>query len=317
MKKIALSHMAALACAAAYLSPTAAYAETAPANCAVTDQAQDAMLAETDRMTVLVTGKGPDVILIPGLSTPRDVWSEAASKLAGCYRLHLVQVRGFGDAAGANGEGPVLEPLVKDIANYIDTQILKNGGTKPKIIGHSFGGLTAMKLALENPEEVDSIMVVDSLPFYGVLFGPQMTAEQIRPQAEAIRTQMRSATTPGLDDATLALMSKTEGGRAKVGGWAKTSQLSVVGQVFYEVMVTDIRDAMKSNKVPLTMLYPINPQSPFPAEMTDNVYRTSYAPIPHATLQRIDDSAHFIMLDQPEKFLETAAAFLSKETEVK
>ena len=310
MKKLIVPSLAALITALLAV-PAAAHA---PENCAVTGEIErTASEGQSDRLTVELAGKedGPDVVLIPGLSTPRAVWDDTVRNLAGCYRLHLVQVRGFGNAPGANAEGPVLNPLVKVVADYIDDMIFDAGRGKPKIIGHSFGGLIAMKVALAIPEKTSGIMVVDSLPFFGVLFGPTATVEQVEPQAKAMRAGIQAATQPGLDSRTLATMSRTEEGQARVGIWTQQGNPIVAGQVMYEVMTTDIRNDLLENKVPITMLYPINPDSPFPEEMTENNYKTSYAPVPNATLKRIDNSAHFIMLDQPEKFAEAVEAFLA------
>jgi pimeloyl-ACP methyl ester carboxylesterase len=315
MKKTTLSQIATAAIGAALMFAPPAHAN-APANCAVEGSiARTASEGQSDRITVELAGKedGPDVVLIPGLSTPRDVWDDTVRALAGCYRLHLVQVRGFGDAPGANAEGPVLDPLVKHVADYIDDAIFDAGRGKPKIIGHSFGGLTAMKVGLAIPEKVGGIMVVDSLPFFGVLFGPTVTAEQMKPQAAGIRTAMQAATQPGLDAVSLKAMSRTQSGQAMVSKWVAVGNPKVAGQVFYEVMTTDIREELKTNQVPITMLYPINPDSPFPADLTENNYKASYTPVPNATLVRVDDSAHFIMLDQPEKFLASVTAFLADE----
>jgi pimeloyl-ACP methyl ester carboxylesterase len=52
----------------------------------------------SDRITVTVRGKGPDVLLIPGLTCSTAVWDATAKRLEGHYRLHLVQVAGFASA---------------------------------------------------------------------------------------------------------------------------------------------------------------------------------------------------------------------------
>src|SRR3954452_13821096 len=97
---------AALA-AAAFLAPVAAAAappvRTAPA-------------PAPTRFTVTVEGSGPDVILIPGLSSPRDVWAGTAGALKGRYRVHVVQLNGFGrSSAGANAEGNILAGTVAEL----------------------------------------------------------------------------------------------------------------------------------------------------------------------------------------------------------
>ena len=54
-------------------------------------------------ISVVATGKGSPVILIPGLSSPRAVWDGVVPGLAKTHRVYVVQVNGFGgDAPGAN-----------------------------------------------------------------------------------------------------------------------------------------------------------------------------------------------------------------------
>ncbi|HEX3717608.1 MAG TPA: alpha/beta fold hydrolase [Verrucomicrobiae bacterium] len=56
----------------------------------------------------------------------------------------------------------------------------------PRLIGHSMGGLMGMMLALQHPEDCDKLMIVDSLPFFGVLMGAK-DAAAAEPQAASMR----------------------------------------------------------------------------------------------------------------------------------
>ena len=47
-----------------------------------------------------------------------------------------------------------------------------------------------------------------------------------------------------------------------------------------------------------------------PASMVEKTYADAYAALPGVTLKRVDDSRHFIMLDQPKAFAEAVEAFL-------
>ena len=121
-------------------------------------------------------GPGPDVILIPGLASSREVWRPMADRLKATHRVHLVQLAGFagepwshGDgafvAAGGRGTGPLYREA---------------GLERPAVIGHSMGGLSGLMLAQPHPELVGRLMIVDTLPFYSAMFGPTATAEQAR-----------------------------------------------------------------------------------------------------------------------------------------
>src|SRR5438874_629422 len=114
-------------------------------------------------ISVTDTGKGPAVMLVPGLSTPRAVWDGVAPELARNHRVIVVQVNGFGgDDPGANLKGGVLDGIVDDLHGYIVSHRLQH----VSLIGHSMGGLAALKFARAHPNEVERVMVVDALPFF-------------------------------------------------------------------------------------------------------------------------------------------------------
>jgi pimeloyl-ACP methyl ester carboxylesterase len=131
---------------------------------------------EGKRFSVHIEGpsKGDvdDVILIPGLASPRDVWNTTLAAKRGCKRIHVLQIRGFGDDAQINADGPVLDPFIEELADYITQHIVAKTGKKPAIIGHSMGGLSSLIVAARYPDRVGKVMVVDSLPFIGTLFNP-------------------------------------------------------------------------------------------------------------------------------------------------
>jgi pimeloyl-ACP methyl ester carboxylesterase len=136
------------------------------------------------------SGKGTDVILIPGLSSSRDVFAAEAKFLTANYRLHLVQIAGFaGDPAGPNATGPILTPVVEQLHQYIIDNKLQH----PAIIGHSLGGLLAPMLAQAHPEDVSKLLIIDSLPFYALVFAPEATVDVVKPQAAVMRDQIIGA----------------------------------------------------------------------------------------------------------------------------
>ena len=268
-------------------------------------------LIDGKRITVEVEGDGPDVVLIPGLSSPREVWAPTAARLKATHRLHLVEVRGFGgDAPGLNAEGPVLEPMMREIADYIDDCIVDQGRPAPALIGHSLGGLTAMMIAARAPKEVGKLMVVDSLPFFGMLFGPTATVATVEPQAAAMQTMLAARSNAEADDRTLQIMSATDAGRAQVKTWTQGANAKVAARLLYDDMTTDLRPELGAITAPFTMLYPLD-ASAMPAAMVDGLYKGAFASAKTVTLQRIDGSRHFIMLDQPAVFAKAVDTFLA------
>ena len=265
----------------------------------------------SDRIIVAVTGQGPDVILIPGLASSAHVWDATVVHISAHHRVHVVQVAGFaGTPAGSNASGPVFEPLVEAIHSYIAANHLQGAA----VIGHSLGGTIAMRLAIAHPGDAGKIMIVDSLPYVGMMFGPQMTVPLVQPQATMIRDQTVNGTQEAYaaaEPSQMARLIKSHNAEAEAAiAAASASDHRVVGQALYDDLVTDLRPDISKIAVPVTMLYPWDQTSGAPQQVFDTLYTNAYAPLPHGKVERIDGSYHFIMIDQPAVFLTKVDAFL-------
>lgn len=263
-----------------------------------------------DHISVVATGKGRPVILIPGLSSPRAVWDGVVPGLAKDHRVYIVQVNGFGgDAPGANLTQGVLDGIVADLHAYIGKEKIVGAA----IVGHSMGGLVAMMLARAHPADAGRLMIVDSLPFIGTLYSPAATATLIEPQARAMRdAQVASYGKPANDAAATAIadrLAAKPASRVKVAAWAKAADPRVSGQAMYEDLTTDLRPAMKHIATPITMVYPWGAGGPT-KPLADAMYKGAYADAPHVTFVDIGDAAHFVMLDQPAAFQAALTAFV-------
>ena len=267
----------------------------------------DSKLVVKDRISVEVIGHGPDLVFVPGLASSRETWKATAERLKDKYRLHLVQVAGFaGEPARGNAKGEVLAPT----AEAIDAYIVENKLSPATLIGHSLGGTMALYLAENHPEHLKKILIVDAFPFYPqAMMGPTVTAEMMKPMADGIR----AGTSPMSDAANtqmIAGMVTSSANRAMVTGWSKASDASVVMNALADDMTLDLRPAREKIPTPVTLLYPDYASSGPALATLDTKYNRSYAPIPDKTITRIDNSLHFIMLDQPEKFAAALDLFL-------
>lgn len=287
-----------------------------PAHAFATSQAP--IVAEdtaSERFSVEILGDGAhDAILIPGLLSPRTVWEgQTETLLAAGYRVHLVQVNGFGETMpGKNAQGPVLPFLVRDLARYIEAK----GLSDVRVIGHSMGGFTALNLALERPDLVEAIMIVDSLPFFSVLMGIQ-DAEAAKPQAAALRDMMVAQAATEMPQPDCAApsaqargMAKMPKAQCKVDRYTATADLAVGGNLMYDLMTTDLRPRLADLKVPVTMLYPVDPPA-ITAEAAQAIYPVQYKGAPDITFVPITGARHFIMLDQPAATNAALQAFLA------
>ena len=274
-------------------------------------RAQTATFVPT-RFTVVDAGTvgKPDVVLIPGLSSSRAVWDAEAKLLAPNYRLHLVQVDGFAGApAGVNATGPILPGVVEELHGYIAAQ-----GMHPVVIGHSLGGLLTLMLADKYPTDLRKMVIVDTLPFYAVLFNPDATVEATKPYADQMRQQMMAVPADqyaAMQGMIAAQLVKDPAGQKLVAASSGTSDRAVVVEAMVEDMQTDLRGDVATIKVPTLVLYEYDSamQQPDPAAFEASM-KAGYKPMPDVTLVRVDGSRHFIMYDQPAKFDAAVEGFL-------
>ena len=307
-----------LACIAAAIlattaTPTLAQHADHPASAAADHGHQHADF-ESGRFHVRIDGPQQpigDIILIPGLSSSPEVWDGLTNALKDRYRIHRIHVQGFAGAPPEdNATGPVAAPVAEDIARYISEQ----GLTKPAVIGHSMGGTIGMMLAARHPDAVGKLMVVDMVPFMGAMFGPPgTTAESVAPIAEQIYQGMANSPPEAYNaqaEASVTGMINTESLRAGPLEDTRTSDQAVSSSAFRELILTDLRPELARITAPTEVLYVKFNDPRMTPEITDAIYQASFATLPGVMLTRIDDSAHFIMLDQPDRFLAEVNAFL-------
>ena len=264
----------------------------------------------SDRLSVEVVGSGPDVILIPGLASSREVWRAEAERLKATHRVHLVQLAGFAGEPWTHGAGPFVEPVVAELARYIR----EAGLERPAVIGHSMGGLSALLLAQAEPALVGKVMSVDSLPFFSAMFGPQATPESARPFAAQAAAGILAA-----DEASFRAQ-QTQGAiglardpatREAIVAWSMATDRRAMAAAMSEVMTTDARPGLAAMTTPVWAVYASDADGGAPAAIADGLWGREYAALPGVRLVRVDGARHFIMADQPVRFAELVDQFLA------
>ncbi|MGH6615816.1 alpha/beta fold hydrolase [Sphingomonas sp.] len=266
-------------------------------------------VTQMEHVSIQASGTGPAIFLIPGLSSPRAVWDGVAPELAKTHRVYLVQVNGFaGDDPRGNLKPGMLDGIVADLDAFIAKEKI---GSTP-MIGHSMGGLVALMMAKAHPGDISRALIVDSLPYVGLIFNPNATVATMEPQAKMIRDQMAAGYGKPVNEAYAertanGLALKPES-RTKVKAWMLAADSRVSGQALYEDMTTDLRPDLAAIKTPLTILYPWSDTGISKAR-ADALYQGVYKAAPAVSYVDIGGAAHFVMLDQPEAFMTALKGF--------
>ncbi|MEZ4983868.1 MAG: alpha/beta fold hydrolase [Saprospiraceae bacterium] len=103
-------------------------------------------------------GQGEPLIILHGLFGTLDNWQTLAKQWAEHYTVVLVDQRNHGRSPHEDAHTYPL--MAEDLRQFMEN----NWIYEAHILGHSMGGKTAMQFALQHPEMVNKLVVVDMAP---------------------------------------------------------------------------------------------------------------------------------------------------------
>ena len=103
-------------------------------------------------------GQGPDIILIHGLLGSLENLAMVAKGLVDNYTVTSIDVRNHGSSF--HQQGMDYDDLAQDVIYLLDHLAIQNC----HLLGHSMGGKIAMRLALQNSNRINKLIVADIAP---------------------------------------------------------------------------------------------------------------------------------------------------------
>jgi 3-oxoadipate enol-lactonase len=228
-------------------------------------------------------GRGTPIVLVHGLGSQSDDWLVTARRLALHYRVVLVDLPG-------HGESDMPEPfsLARATAS-LDRALADIPGGPAILVGHSLGGLIAAAEAIDHPERVRGLVLIETA------LRPQLPADQ------------RAAWLDRLDrDYDAVLREAYLGfGRDSAQGemlYRRTAALDprVVKRWIRLAWTTDLSPEVARLDIPVLAV--LAERSWAADEPWNAVARElGYVGIPRLRASRIADCGHFVMLDHPDE----------------
>ena len=106
------------------------------------------------RLRYAVGGTGDAVVLVHGLGGAATNWVELLPGLLERYRVLVLDLPGHG------GSGPLRRGAgMSDFADAVASVIEREGASPALVVGHSFGGQAALRLAHRRPELVRGLLL--------------------------------------------------------------------------------------------------------------------------------------------------------------
>jgi haloacetate dehalogenase len=115
-------------------------------------------------------GDGPPLLLLHGFPETHLMWRAIAPRLAHTFTVICADLRGYG-ASGKPASTPDHAPYAKSRMAYDMVYVMERlGFARFSVAAHDRGGRVAYRMALDYPESVDRLAVLDIIPT-GEAFG--------------------------------------------------------------------------------------------------------------------------------------------------
>ena len=248
---------------------------------------------ETDRGGVhrYSGGEGDVLVLIHGFSDSASGWSQVAPTLAQHYRLVTLDLPGHGVS------GPDTPPLgFHDLQAGLDAA-LQDQGDQLILLGNSLGGFLAMRFAIDHPERVQRLLLLNSGGASWAQVDEEVLFPKTREQQRAKNRAILGTKAPSVPDFLLDQMIERMRDPRFQSLWIDLQEVHYLDEQLPEL------------RVPIDMLWG-TPDPLFPVEgYADRLVET----LPNAQLHRLDGCGHAAQYSCPDALTELVLEVLAPD----
>ena len=117
----------------------------------------------------VIGGDGPPLLLLHGYPQTLAMWGEIAPLLARRHTVVAADLRGYGDSSKPRCDADCANYSFRAMAGDQLALMRGLGFTRFHIVGHDRGARVAHRMALDHPEALISLSVLDIIPTYAML----------------------------------------------------------------------------------------------------------------------------------------------------
>jgi 3-oxoadipate enol-lactonase len=226
------------------------------------------------------------VVLIHGLGCDWHHWSRQIGWIAHSRRVIIPDVRGAGQTRWARPGWSTA-----DMAADIHAVAVHLGLRRPAIAGISMGGTIALQYALDHPQDVSRLVLVDSFPGVPPEFAQardeQLAFIETHNLRQIAEERMAVAFTAGADPATKAWVIEMIAD-GDLDGYRSQARAT---------LTFDVRDRLGEITVPATIIH-----GELDATCPSAFASLMGKAIPDAAVHILKGQGHFPILEAPERF---------------
>jgi N-formylmaleamate deformylase len=262
-----------------------------------TAAASQFVLTNGVRLRVLQRGdRGPQLLVLPGITSPAATWDFVARRLAIYCRVTVVDMRGRG-LSDQPPSGYLLEDYVADTAELV--QALGLSGCV--VLGHSMGARVGLVFAARHPELLSKLIAVD----------PPTTAPGRRPYKTPLDRYLadkRAITAEGAAAIRRLNPAWTDEQVAMRARWLPTCSDAAIAESYRSMHEESFYPSLPLIRCPMLLLYAAEGNT-----VSDDDAREIIAQLPRGRAVRVERSGHIIPWDNLPDFLAAVQEFIRSE----
>ncbi|WP_194787898.1 alpha/beta fold hydrolase [Pseudomonas sp. UFMG81] len=242
-------------------------------------------------------GQGEPLVLLHGLGSSSQDWELQVPEFSRHYRVILMDIRGHGQSSKPR-KGYQIKTFSEDLL-----ALLRHLGTGPvHFVGLSMGGMVGFQLAVDHPECLRSLCIVNSAPEVkrrtrsDWLWWLKRWGLAHLLSVETVGKGLAARLFPKPEQAELR--------RKMAERWARNDKRAYL-KSFNAIVDWGVQERIGQIRCPTLVIAADHDYTPIPLK------ERYVALMPHARLVVIDDSRHATPLDQPEVFNRTLLQFLA------
>lgn len=238
-------------------------------------------------------GSGPDLLVIPGITSPAITWNFVAERLTDYYNVHVLDVRGRG-LSQAGDLDYSLDAMADDVVALTSTEYLN----RPLVLGHSMGARTAIRAARKAPEAFAGLLLVDP-PVSGP--GRREYPSPWPWYEESIVMAQKGCSAEDMKHFCPTWTAEQLALRAE---WLHTCQLDAIDTTYRGFHTDDIHSDMPYLNLPLRLV--VAGAAPV---ISDDDVKEIVELAPHIQVQVVEGAGHMIPWDKLDGFVGAVADF--------
>ena len=244
-------------------------------------------------------GQGDSLIILHGLFGTSDNWQTLAKQFAKNYTVFIIDLRNHGRSP--HDDEFNYKVMAEDLKAFMEDHWIY----ETRIIGHSMGGKTAMQFALDYPDMLEKLVVVDiaNQSYEGgheAIFKALMSLDLDKIENRKDADEILKSQIEDFGVRQFLLKNLT---RNKEGGYEWKMNLPVIHEN-YQAILEKIESEEVFEKATLFI------KGGLSKYITNENFAITQASFPNSKLETIEDAGHWVHAQAPKKLLQIVEEFL-------